>query len=185
MRARLGSGTVPATSDRPAVWAIDDEVIHLREWATDTVHPLIQDARGAILDGATAASARLSRVNLAGASMRGMDLQAAIARDCDLSDANLTRVRWHGGAAIRCSFAGAELLDLAADRTVFLDCDLQGADLSAGEQGARATLAGAQFLRCDLRWSRWEHRALAGVRFVGCQLHGMLGVPRPGDEEAS
>ncbi len=33
------------TTDRPAAWAIDDEVIRLREWATDTVHPLIWNAR--------------------------------------------------------------------------------------------------------------------------------------------
>jgi FHA domain len=33
------------TTGRPAEWAIDDEVIRLREWATDTVHPLIWDAR--------------------------------------------------------------------------------------------------------------------------------------------
>jgi hypothetical protein len=33
------------TTSHPAAWAIDDEVIHLREWATDTVHPLIWDAR--------------------------------------------------------------------------------------------------------------------------------------------
>jgi hypothetical protein len=31
--------TAPTTG-RPAEWAIDDDVIRLREWATDTVHPL-------------------------------------------------------------------------------------------------------------------------------------------------
>lgn len=34
-----------STTERPAEWAIDDEVIRLRGWATDTVHPLIWDAR--------------------------------------------------------------------------------------------------------------------------------------------
>jgi uncharacterized protein YjbI with pentapeptide repeats len=106
-----------------------------------------------------------------------MDLQATIARGCDLSDADLSGARWHGGTAVRCSFDGAELMDLGADRAVFLDCDLQGVDLSVDEPGARATMAGAQFLRCDLRWTRWENRTLAGVRFVGCRLHGVMGAP--------
>jgi uncharacterized protein YjbI with pentapeptide repeats len=135
------------------------------------------DARGASLDGAVAIEARLSRVNLAGASMQGANLQAVLARDCDFADANLAYARWHGGTAVRCSFDGAELWDLSADRAVFLDCNLQGADLAVGNLGARVTMEGAQFLRCDLRWSRWENRTLAGVRFVDCKLYGVLGVP--------
>ncbi|HWU91441.1 MAG TPA: FHA domain-containing protein [Kofleriaceae bacterium] len=37
--------TSATTSGHSAEWAIDDEVIRLREWATDTVHPLIADDR--------------------------------------------------------------------------------------------------------------------------------------------
>jgi len=117
------------------------------------------DAQRVRLDGATAIEARLSRVNLAGASLRQTNFQAVLARDCDFSSADLVGARWYGGTAIRCSFAGAELVDLGADRAVFLDCDLQGVDLSVGELGARVTMTGAQFLRCDLRWSRWEDPA--------------------------
>ena len=136
------------------------------------------DAQRVRLDGATAIEARLSRVNLAGASLRQTNFQAVLARDCDFSSADLVGARWYGGTAIRCSFAGAELVDLGADRAVFLDCDLQGVDLSVGELGARVTMTGAQFLRCDLRWSRWEDRTLTGVRFVGCKLHGVMGAPQ-------
>lgn len=135
------------------------------------------DARGVSLDGATAIEAQLSRVNLAGASMQGIDLQAALARHCDFSGANLAYARWHGATAVRCSFAGADLRDLSADRAAFLDCDLQGADLTVGEMGTRVTMVGAQFLRCDLRRSRWCNRTLTGVRFVRCKLHGVIGSP--------
>jgi uncharacterized protein YjbI with pentapeptide repeats len=136
------------------------------------------NARGASLEGAIAIEARLSRVNLAGASMQDMNLQAVLARDCDFAGANLANAQWHGGTVVRCSFRGAELWDLSANRAVFLDCDFHGADLSVGELGAPVTMIGAQFLRCDLRWSRWENRLLAGVRFIGCKLHGVLGAPR-------
>jgi uncharacterized protein YjbI with pentapeptide repeats len=135
------------------------------------------DARGVNLAGALAIEAQLTRVNLAGAWMRRANLQAALARDCDFSGADLEGARWHGGTAVRCSFSGAEFIDLSADRAVFLDCDLQGVDLSVGALGAHVTMTGAQFLRCDLRWSCWENRVLAGVRFVGCKLHGVLGAP--------
>jgi uncharacterized protein YjbI with pentapeptide repeats len=118
------------------------------------------DARGANLDGAIAIEARLSRVNLTGASMQDMNLRGVLARDCDFSDTNLANAQWHGGTVARCSFNGAELWDLSADRAVFLDCDFHGADLSVGELGEHATMIGAQFLRCDLRWSRWENRLL-------------------------
>jgi uncharacterized protein YjbI with pentapeptide repeats len=136
------------------------------------------DARGVSLDGATAIEARLSRVNLAGASMQGANLQAVVARDCDFSGASLTYSQWHGATVIRCSFNGAVLREFSSDAAVFLDCDFQGADLAVGELGARVTMAGAQFLRCDLRRSRWCNRTLAGVRLIGCKLHGVLGPPR-------
>jgi uncharacterized protein YjbI with pentapeptide repeats len=135
------------------------------------------DARGVSLDGATAIEARLARVNLAGASMQGADMTAVLARDCDFSGASLACARWDGATAIRCSFGRAELTDLSADGALFLDCDFQGADLGAGALGARVTMAGAQFLRCDLRRSRWCNRTLAGVRFIRCRLHGVLGPP--------
>ena len=63
---------------------------------------------------------------------------------------------------------------------MFLDCDFRGADLAVGELGAPITMTGAQFVRCDLRWSRWCNRTLAGVRFVGCKLHGVIGRPLVG-----
>jgi hypothetical protein len=45
------------TASRPAEWAIDDDVIRLREWATDTVHPLAEDAGPLLAIGTAAACA--------------------------------------------------------------------------------------------------------------------------------
>lgn len=78
--------------------------------------------------------------------------------------------QWSGArSAVRSSGTSART------RAVFLDCDFQGAALAGGDLGMRATMTGAQFLRCDLRRSRWAKRTLAGVRFVRCKLHGVLG----------
>lgn len=135
------------------------------------------DARGVSLNEASAPEARLSRVDLTGASMRAVDLRAALARDCNFSEASMVNAQWHDGTAVLCSFARAELAGLRADRAMFLHCDFRGADLTVRDGGAGATMTGAQFLDCDLRWSRWDHRTLRGVRFLGCKLHGVIGSP--------
>jgi uncharacterized protein YjbI with pentapeptide repeats len=135
------------------------------------------DARGVSLNEASAPEARLSRVDLTGASMRAVDLRAALARDCNFSEASMINVRWHDGTAVLCSFARAALAGLRADRAMFLHCDFRGADLTVGDGGASATMTGAQFLDCDLRWSRWDNRTLRSVRFLGCKLHGVIGTP--------
>lgn len=136
------------------------------------------DATGATLDEALALEARFSRVNLAGASMREMELQAMHACDCDFSGASLVSARWRGGTAVLCSFVQADLVDLSADGAMFLQCDFRGADLAVGDGSPSATMTGAQFLDCDLRGSRWNGRNLKAVRFVGCKLHGVSGAPR-------
>jgi hypothetical protein len=46
---------VPTTS-RPAEWAIDDDVIRLREWATDIVHPLARNGHAHLTLGTTEAN---------------------------------------------------------------------------------------------------------------------------------
>lgn len=135
-------------------------------------------AHGANLDRAIAIEARLVRVDLAASSMRAANLRACLAEDCDFTRACLQGARWHGATALRCSFAGAALADLGADRAAFIGCDLRGADLAARGPGPRATMAGAQFIRCDLRWTSWDHRDLTGVQFVDCKLHGVHGGPR-------
>jgi FHA domain-containing protein len=45
------------TTSRPAEWAIDDEVIRLREWATAHVHPLADDAAEVLTVGTAASCA--------------------------------------------------------------------------------------------------------------------------------
>lgn len=139
------------------------------------------DAREANLDGVAAMDARLLRANLAGASLRAANLQAALVRDCDLSGADLTNARWHRGTAARSLFPGATLIDLSADHALFLQCDFRGADFAVGELGNRVTMVGARFMNCDLRWSHWDHRTLAGASFVGCKFYGVLGVPYVAD----
>ncbi|HWO21291.1 MAG TPA: FHA domain-containing protein [Kofleriaceae bacterium] len=39
------------TNDLPEEWAINDEVVRLREWGTDRAHPLFSDARGPLTVG--------------------------------------------------------------------------------------------------------------------------------------
>jgi uncharacterized protein YjbI with pentapeptide repeats len=135
------------------------------------------DASGAILDETLALEARLSRVNLVGASMYEAELQATLARDCDFSGASLVSARWHGGIAVLCSFVEADLAGLSADGAMFLHCDFRGADLTVGGGSPSATMTGAQFLDCDLRGSRWHGRTLEGGRFIRCKLQGLTGAP--------
>lgn len=136
------------------------------------------DAQGANLDDALAIEARFLRVNLTRASMQTVELESMVASDCFFSEANLVDARWHGGAAVLCSFTGADLMNLRADRTTFMHCDFQDADLTISDLGANASMTGTQFINCDLRRSRWHNRTLKDVHFIDCKFHGVKGAPR-------
>src|SRR5262245_17133566 len=54
----MKSGAPPSTP-RPAEWAIDDDVIRLREWATANVHPLADAAQPVTLGTSAACAIRV------------------------------------------------------------------------------------------------------------------------------
>lgn len=88
---------------------------------------------------------------------------------CDLSCARLTATSWHRAVLAGCTLRGASLVDARLDRAVFRDCDLRGADLAIARSPHVAPLAGTEFVRCDLRDTRWRGRELAGASFVDCR----------------
>lgn len=132
------------------------------------------NARRANLQGASAVESRWSRVSFAGAAMAHIDLQAALARDCDFTGADLTGARWEGGTVIRCCFAGARLTNLRAARALFLDCDFRRADWSATQDVTRWSMLDVQFRNCDLRGSSWAGRSMTRVHFVDCEHDGPI-----------
>jgi uncharacterized protein YjbI with pentapeptide repeats len=175
---RVGpGGTIDASGAVIAELALGPADLSQARLAGATLRDL--DAHGANLDRALAAMARLSNVRLSASSARRANLRSCLATDCDFTCASLQATQWHDATALRCCFIGASLKDLCAERATFIDCDFRGADLGIGHPGARAAMAGARFLRCDLRWTSWGGRALAGISFVGCKLHGVRGRPNP------
>jgi uncharacterized protein YjbI with pentapeptide repeats len=115
---------------------------------------------------------RLDRVALAMAVL----VDARLAH-CDLSRAGLAGTSWHRAALAHCALVRANLIDARLDRAVVTDCDLRGADLAIVRSPHVATLAGARFVRCDLRDTHWRGRALGGATFVDCKLFGARGGP--------
>jgi uncharacterized protein YjbI with pentapeptide repeats len=115
---------------------------------------------------------RLDRVGLAMAVLADARLV-----HCDLSRADLAGASWHRAALTHCALRRANLVDARLDRAVVSDCDLRGADLAIVRSPDVATLAGARFVRCDLRDTHWRGRELGGATFVDCKLFGARGGP--------
>ena len=103
---------------------------------------------------------------------------------CDLSRANLEGTSWHRATLAHCVLRGAALIDARIEQAVFSDCDLRGADLAIARSPNVATLAGARFVRCDLRDTRWEGRELGGAAFVDCVANSMIAGRRQGIHSA-
>jgi len=134
-------------------------------------------ARRGSCDAADARSARLIRCQLEDSSLASAVLAGSTAEHCELSRANLSGASWYRGTLTRCMLRGASLVDARLDRAVFSDCDLRGADLAIVRCPDAAALDGARFVRCDLRETRWDGRALAGASFLECRLSGARGAP--------
>jgi uncharacterized protein YjbI with pentapeptide repeats len=115
---------------------------------------------------------RLDRAALAMAVFAGAELA-----HCNLSRADLAGTSWHRATLAGCALRRATLTDTRLDRAVFSDCDLRGADLAIVRSPLVAPLAGARFVRCDLRDSHWRGRALGGATFIDCKLFGARGGP--------
>lgn len=115
---------------------------------------------------------RLDRAGLAMAVLAGAHLG-----HCNLSRADLAGTSWHRATLAHCALRRATLTDARLDRAVFSDCDLRGADLAIVRSPHVAILAGARFVRCDLRDTHWRGRELGGATFIDCKLFGARGGP--------
>jgi len=60
--------------------------------------------------------------------------------------------------------------------STFIDCDLHGTDLRVVDLGSSATAVKAEFIRCDLRGTRWNGRILERTKFYRCRFHGSVGA---------
>lgn len=136
-------------------------------------------ARRASCDAADARATRWLRCRLDGSSLAMAVFAGSTLEHCELSRANLEGTSWHRAALSHCTLSSASLVDARLDRAVITDCDLRAADLSIARSPEVATLAGARFVRCDLRETRWAGRALGGATFIDCKLFGAHGAPAP------
>jgi hypothetical protein len=123
-------------------------------------------------------SRQLSERDLSGAAF-----DRTVFDRCDFARANLRRTSWRGAKLIACTMSGALLADSVLVGAEFVDCDLRSVDLSASKLGAAASMFGARFMRCDLRWTSWRGRDLSGVELVGCKVFGVFGAPTIFDAE--
>jgi uncharacterized protein YjbI with pentapeptide repeats len=129
---------------------------------------------------AAAADARVSRwlrCELEGSSLAMAVLSDSNLQHCELSTANLEGASWLRASLSHCTLRRARLVDARLDRAVLSDCNLRGADLGISKSPAVASLAGARFVRCDLRETHWAGRDLAGAVFIDCKLFGAHGAP--------
>lgn len=133
--------------------------------------------RRAICTAADATGSRWQRCRLDRAALAMAVLVDARLAHCDLTRAGLAGTSWHRAALTHCALARASLVDARLDRAVVTDCDLRGADLAIVRSSHVATLAGARFVRCDLRDTHWRGRTLGGATFVDCKLFGARGGP--------
>ena len=133
--------------------------------------------RRAVCTAADATASRWQRCRLDRTALAMAVLVDARLAHCDLSRADLAGTSWHRAALAHCALPRANLIDARLDRAVVSDCDLRGADLAIVRSPHVATLAGARFVRCDLRDTHWRGRALGGATFVDCKLLGARGGP--------
>ena len=134
-------------------------------------------ARGAGFAHAMIAGTTLTDCDFTDAGMALANLGDATILRCRFTNANLERTAWYRSTLTGCNLAGSRLANAALDRAVFTDCDLRGATLALVTHGVLGTSKEAEFIRCDLRDTRWDGRDLFRVRFVGCKLAGAAGTP--------
>jgi uncharacterized protein YjbI with pentapeptide repeats len=133
-------------------------------------------ARRARLDAADARATRWVRCELEASSLATAVLTGATLDRCELGRANLEASSWHRTAVAHSQLVRATLIDARLDRAVFSECNLRGADLQIVRTPDVASLAGARFVRCDLRETNWRGRELGGATFVDCKLFGAHGA---------
>ena len=134
-------------------------------------------ARRLSCDAADASSTRWLRCQLEHSALVMAVFSGSTVEHCELSRANLEGTSWHRATLSHTGFRRALMIDARLDRAAFSDCNLRGADLEIVRSRDVATLAGARFVRCDLRDTNWAGRELGGATFIDCKLFGAHGVP--------
>lgn len=109
--------------------------------------------------------------------LRDATLVDAFIERCDFTYARLERTIWQRTCITHSFYRDALFGNATLDDVAFFDCDLRDADFSLFETRG-ATMSSTQFIRCDLRGSRWVGRDLSSagstIEFINCQLHGMV-----------
>lgn len=178
--ARRGGRGSEIIADDTAVVDLDLDDLDLPRISLRGAHLTEVTLRRTGCVAADARSSRWLRCQLEHGSLAMAVLAGAHLEHCDLSRANLESTSWHRATLARCVLRGAVLIDARLEGAVFTDCDLRGADLAIARAPDVATLAGARFVRCDLRDTRWEGRELGGADFVDCLINSLVASHRPG-----
>jgi len=178
-RSARRSAAVPAmVADHAALLDLDLDELELTRISLRCAHLTEVSLRGARCTAADASGSRWQGCDLARAALDMAVLAGARLQGCDLTRAALGGTSWHRAMVAGCGLRRAALTDARLDRAVFSDCDLRGADLAIARSPHVATLAGARFVRCDLRDTQWRGRELGGATLVDCKLFGARGGPR-------
>jgi uncharacterized protein YjbI with pentapeptide repeats len=177
MSARRGPRTAAIHADHAALVDLDLDDLDLARISLRGAKLTEVSLRRAACTAADASASRWQRCRLDRAALAMAVLTDARLASCDLSRAGLAGTSWHRATLAHCALRRATLIDARLDRAVFTDCDLRGADLAIVRSPHVATLAGARFVRCDLRDTHWRGRELGGATFVDCKLFGARGGP--------
>lgn len=177
MAARHGPRIAVIHADHTALVDLDLDDLDLARISLRGANLTEVSLRRAACTAADATGSRWQRCCLDRAALAMAVLTDARLARCDLSRAGLAGTSWHRATMAHCALRRATLIDARLDRAVFTDCDLRGADLAIVRSPHVATLAGARFVRCDLRDTHWRGRELGGATFVDCKLFGARGGP--------
>jgi len=85
---------------------------------------------------------------------------------CDLSEVNLSEIRFEDCLFERCNLTNARLGGAALQNVAFADCKLLGLNFGACQD----MLFGVHFDLCQLRYSSFAGKKMAGMRFGQCNL---------------
>lgn len=174
---RRGRCAARVNADHAALVDLDLDDLELTRISLRGANLTEVSLRRAGCTAADASGSRWQRCSLERATLDMAVLAGAHLQRCNLSRANLPGTSWHRAEVAHCALRRATLTDARLDRAMFSDCDLRGADLAIVRSPHVATLAGARFVRCDLRDSHWRGRELGGATFIDCRLFGVRGAP--------
>jgi uncharacterized protein YjbI with pentapeptide repeats len=173
---RRGSRAPAVVADHATLIDLDLDDLDLVRISLSGANLAEVTLRRADCTAADASSSRWQRCQLEHGTLTMAVLAGAVLEHCELSRARLEGTSWHRATLTHCVLRRALLLDARLDRAELHDCDLRGADLAVVRSPAVATLAGARFVRCDLRDTHWGGRQLGGATFVDCKLFGVRGA---------